>query len=198
MRLPRPPVLLAAVGIAIAVAVTAGLIWLQLRGPGSVASVGGPFALVDQTGAARTDADFRGRWLLIYFGYTYCPDACPTALNDMSIALEQLGAAAGRVTPAFITIDPARDTPARLEDYVTHFHPRLVGLTGSAAAVAAVAKAYRVYFARAPGAAEAAPDYLMDHSSIIYLIDPSGRYVTHFTHNSGPEQIVAGLRKAMG
>ncbi len=162
-------------------------------GPSGIARIGGPFALVDQDGRARTDQDFRGGYMLIYFGYTFCPDVCPTALSDMIAAVDELGPRARRIQPLFITIDPGRDTPNRLKTYVPSFHPRLVGLSGSEAQITAVAKAYRVYYAKA-GDSEAGPDYLMDHSSTIYLMDPEGRYVTHFSHGTGPRQIAERLR----
>ncbi len=162
-------------------------------GSGGIVKIGGPFTLVDHDGRTRGDGDFEGQHLLIFFGYTYCPDVCPTALCDMALALDELGADAARVRPLFITVDPARDTPARLKSYVANFHPRLVGLTGSDQAVTAAAKAYRVYFAKS--SAEAAPgEYLMDHTSIIYLMAPDGRYLTHFTHGMSGEAMAARIR----
>ena len=162
-------------------------------GASGIARIGGPFALVDQDGDSRTDMDFRGRYMMIYFGYTFCPDVCPTALSDMIAAVDELGPLAERVQPVFITVDPARDTPETLKRYVPSFHPRLVGLSGSQAQITAAAKAYRVYYAKADDPA-AGPDYLMDHSSIIYLMDPEGRYVTHFSHGTGPREIAERLR----
>ncbi len=170
--------------------------WRAGGGGAGFARIGGPFTLIDQDGRTRTDADFRGRHMLVYFGYTYCPDVCPTALSDMAIALDEIGADATKVRPVFVTVDPARDTPARLKDYVANFHPRLVGLTGSDDAIARAAKAYRVYYAKARDSGSAA-DYLMDHSSIIYLIGPDGRYVAHFSHGAPAERIVAALRDAL-
>ncbi len=162
-------------------------------GSGGIVKIGGPFTLVDHNGKARGDGDFRGEHLLIYFGYTFCPDVCPTALSDMALALDALGDDAAKVRPVFITVDPSRDTPARLKPYVANFHPRLVGLTGSEAAVAAPAKAYRVYFAKSK--TEAAPgEYLMDHTSIIYLMSPDGRYLTHFTHGITAETMAKRIR----
>lgn len=165
-------------------------------GAGGIARIGGPFALVDQDGAARTDEDFRGRYLMIYFGYTFCPDVCPTALADMAIALDDLGPMAARVQPLFVSVDPARDTPQRLKSYVVEFHPRLIGLTGSDDQVTRAARAYRVYYAKVEDAAAGA-DYLMDHSSIVYLMDPEGRYVTHFGHGTSPETMAERLREAL-
>jgi protein SCO1/2 len=168
-------------------------------GASGVASIGGPFTLVDQTGATRTDADFRGKLMLIYFGYTWCPDVCPTAVQVMSVALDMLGEQGKEVVPILITVDPARDTPSHLAEYVGNFHPRLVGLTGSPEAIRETAKAYRVYYRKAEINAEGEKtgdeDYLMDHSSVVYLMDRDGRYLTHFTHQSQSEDIAAGIRK---
>ncbi len=163
-------------------------------GGGGIVKIGGPFTLVDHDGKTRSDGDFRGEHLLIFFGYTYCPDVCPTALSDMALALDELGDEAAKVRPLFITIDPARDTPERLKTYVANFHPRLVGLTGSQEAVTAAAKAYRVYFAKSKS--EAAPgEYLMDHTSIIYLMGPDGRYLTHFSLGTSAETMAARIRE---
>jgi protein SCO1/2 len=127
-------------------------------------AVGGPFALVDHRGQPVTDEDFRGGWILVYFGYTYCPDICPTGLFNMAQALDDLGPAADDIRPIFVTIDPERDTVEALAQYVNHFHPRLVGLTGTPEQIAETARAYRVYYARAPTAAgqddQEAADYL--------------------------------------
>ncbi|MDR0809641.1 MAG: SCO family protein, partial [Gemmobacter sp.] len=156
--------------------------------PGGI-SLGGPFELVDQTGKPATDRDYAGRWLLIYFGYTYCPDVCPTELGTMAAALDVMGASGDAVTPLLITIDPQRDTPAALADYVSRFHPRLQGLTGTSEQIAAVARRYRVYFARVQR--PEATDYLMDHSSFIYLVGPDGRVRSLFRPEATPEQIAA-------
>ena len=157
-------------------------------------SIGGPFSLVDHEGNAVTDLDFRGQYLLIYFGYTYCPDVCPTALTDMSDALEKLGAEAGKVTPILITIDPVRDTPEHLKEYASFFHPRLRALTGTPQKIAAVAKAYRVYFNRAKQQDSAPDDYLMDHSSAIYLMGPDGTFRFHFSHGTDAEIMARRIR----
>jgi protein SCO1/2 len=128
--------------------------WFGAPSPAARPAVGGPFALVDSEGRAVTDADFRGRFMLVYFGFTYCPDVCPTSLTYIAQALDRLGPDADKVVPVFITVDPERDTPEQLKEYVRHFHPKLVGLTGTPEQIAAAAKAYRVYFAKArvPGA----------------------------------------------
>jgi cytochrome oxidase Cu insertion factor (SCO1/SenC/PrrC family) len=142
------------------------------RGP-----IGGPFALIDHTGKLRTDEDFRGKLLLIYFGYSYCPDVCPTDLQQIGLALEQLGAASEAVQPLFITLDPERDTVAHLAEYVPLFHPRLLGLTGSPEQVQRAALAYKVYYAKYP---PDSPDYVIDHSSFVYLVDQAGKYIGFF------------------
>ena len=186
-------IVLATVFMAIAVAaILAVYVWRE--DGGGIARIGGPFVLVDHTGAERTEADLKGRHALIYFGYSFCPDVCPTALADMLIALDELGPAAARVQPVFITIDPDRDTPAVLKDYIPNFHPRLIGLSGSAAQVGKAARAYRVYYAKVDDP-EAGDNYLMDHSSVIYLMDPDGRYLTHFSHGTGPETMAKRLRE---
>lgn len=186
-------IVLATVFMAIAVAaILAVYVWRE--DGGGIARIGGPFVLVDHTGAERTEADLKGRHALIYFGYSFCPDVCPTALADMLIALDELGPDAERVQPVFITIDPDRDTPAVLKDYIPNFHPRLIGLSGSAAQVSRAARAYRVYYAKVDDP-EAGDNYLMDHSSVIYLMDPDGRYLTHFSHGTGPETMAKRLRE---
>ncbi|MDJ0946485.1 MAG: SCO family protein [Kiloniellales bacterium] len=158
--------------------------------------IGGDFELLDQSGATRTQADFAGRHMLVYFGYTYCPDVCPTSLSIMSQALDLLEAETGsledRVVPLFVTVDPARDDVAALAAYAEHFHPRLVALTGSDAQIAAAAKAYRVYYRKAED--PSVSEYLMDHSSFIYLMGPDGGYVSHFAHNASPQEIAEGLK----
>jgi protein SCO1/2 len=145
-----------------------------------------------------TDATFRGKWLLLYFGYANCPDICPTTLNDIAETLARLGPAADRVQPLFITIDPERDTPAAIGAYVNNFDPRIIGLTGTPAQVAVAAKAYRVYYRKEPPA-DAADGYLMQHSAFIYVVGPDGRYVTLFSplQGQGPEQMAARLRELL-
>lgn len=160
------------------------------------ADIGGAFELVDHTGRVTTDADFRGKYLLVFFGYTYCPDVCPTELAVMGQALDELGDTAEQIQPLFITVDPARDTVERLAEYVPVFHPRLIGLTGSVAQVARAAKAYRVYFREAPQESPEA-DYLMEHSAIVYLMSPAGEYVMHFVFGQGPEKMAELIRKRL-
>ena len=145
--------------------------------------------LVDHLGRDFGLDRLRGRWTLLFFGYTFCPDVCPTTTLDMSQALDALGPAAAQIQPVFITVDPARDTPDELKKFLANFHPSFVGLTGTEAEIQAVAKAYRVYFARAKGAER---DYLMDHTSIVYLMDRDGKFLTHFSMKvRGPEMAEA-------
>ncbi len=167
---------------------------------GGAALVGGPFELVDHTGAARSEKDFLGRYSFIYFGYTFCPDVCPTALWTMSEALDSLAEAApekaAQVVPVFFTVDPERDTVDVLATYVESFRPGFVGLTGSLAQATAAAKAYRVFFRKVEvGEPET---YLMDHSSIIYLMGPDGAYLDHFTHTAQAEDMAKQLAELIG
>jgi cytochrome oxidase Cu insertion factor (SCO1/SenC/PrrC family) len=156
------------------------------------ALVGGPFTLTDHTGKRVTDRDFQGKFLLVFFGFTNCPDVCPTALQVMAAALDKLGPAGERITPVLVSVDPERDTPALLASYVASFHPRLVGLTGTPAEIDAVTKAYRVYFKKVPDPKSTA-GYSMDHSSIIYVMGPDGAYRAHFTHATSPDAMAERL-----
>lgn len=159
------------------------------------APIGGPFELVDQDGRTVTDKDFAGRYRLIYFGYTYCPDVCPVDVQKMAQGLRAFeakdAARAAKVQPIFVTVDPARDTPAVVKEFVAAFHPRLVGLTGSEAQVDGAMKAYRIY-AQKQGA-EGAADYLMDHSTMIYLMGPNGEPISFFGRDASPDKIAADL-----
>jgi protein SCO1/2 len=155
------------------------------------ARVGGPFELIDHKGRPRTDADFRGKLLVLYFGYTSCPDVCPTELQAITLALDKLGAAADAVQPLFITVDPERDTPARLADFVSSFHPRFIGLTGAMPAVRKAALAYRVYFARPVAPAS---NYPVDHTGFIYLVGTDGRYLEFLPPGLAPNEIADAIR----
>ena len=159
------------------------------------AAIGGPFKLIDQNGNTVTNTDLEGKWLLVYFGYTHCPDACPTALNSISLALSDLGAAQKQqVRPVFITIDPARDTSQAMKQYVSAFGAPILALTGSDAAIRQAANEYRVYYAKHP---ESGGDYSMDHTSIIYVMDPKGRFTASFSGEDPPEQMAARLKKLL-
>ena len=210
--LSRSLIALAAVAVVVAAAVAA---WILTPGPGGgsertggQAAIGGPFELVNTQGETVTQADFRGRYMLVYFGFTYCPDVCPSSLMDMSRALDRLAedapAKAERVVPIFITVDPARDDVQAMRDYVANFHPRLVGLTGSQQQVKAAADAFRVYYEKVSpqeyfGSEAAASgteaDYLMAHSSYMLLMGPDGGYITNFKYEAGPAEIAQGLKE---
>ena len=160
------------------------------------APVGGPFELTDQTGHRRTDTDFRGKLVVLYFGYTYCPDVCPTELQSISLALDKLGAMAESVQPLFVTVDPERDTPARLADFVSSFHPRLIGLTGSLADIRKTAIAYRTFFVK--NSASKPGDYSVDHTGFIYLVGKDGRYLGFLPPGSTPDAIADAIRARLG
>lgn len=172
------------------------LVWSR-GDQGTAAMIGGDFTLTDHTGRAVTEETLKGRWSLIYFGYTFCPDVCPTSLSVMSQALDALDpSTAARITPVFVTVDPERDTVEQLALYHESFHPSFLMLTGTPEQVRAAAKAYRVYYRRAES--DSATEYLMDHSSITYLMDPQGRYVTHFGHEATAASMTETLGKTVG
>ncbi len=154
------------------------------------ALIGGPFTLVNQDGKTVTEKDFLGRYMLVFFGFTYCPDFCPTELQVMTAALDQMGEQAKKIQPVFVSIDPDRDTPEVMKSYVENFGGGLVGLTGSAEQVAQAAKAFRVYYAKAGQGA----DYKMDHSTFIYLMGPDGRFVKHFTYTTDAARLAQELK----
>ncbi len=158
------------------------------------ATVGGPFTLTDHKGRRVTDQEWRGKYMLVFFGFTFCPDVCPAALQVSAAALDKLGPKADRVAPLFISVDHERDTPEMLARYVSSFHPRLVGLTGSAEEIAAVTRAYRVYFRKAKDDKSAAA-YTYDHSSIVYLMGPDSKFITHFTHTTSADAMAAGIAR---
>ncbi len=160
------------------------------------ALIGGPFTLIDHTGKRVTEKDFLGHPLLIFFGFTNCPDICPSGLQVMSAALDKLGDKGAKVTPIFITLDAQRDTPEKLAEYVKSFHPRLVGLTGSETELAAAAKAYRVYAQKVSDGATPG-SYTYDHAAIIYLMGADGSFVTHIPHTTNVEQVVSILNKSL-
>ncbi len=155
-------------------------------------SLGGPFRMQDQAGRTVTEADFAGRFMLVYFGFTYCPDVCPTELGTIAAAMDLLEGQEERVVPVFVTVDPERDTAEVMADYVARFHPRMVGLTGNAEQVSAMARAYRVYYAKVTRPEMS--QYLMDHSSFIYLVGPDGRVRALFRPESAPEAIAQAVR----
>jgi len=158
------------------------------------ALVGGPFTLVDPSGKTVTDQNFRGRYMLIFFGYTYCPDICPAELQVMAAALDQLGPKAAKVVPIFITLDPERDTPEAVGAYVKNFGPNIVGLTGSTEAVAAAAKAYRVSFSKFQDE-NSGTNYTIDHSALAYLMGTDGEYITHIPYGTSVAQMLDTLNR---
>jgi protein SCO1/2 len=160
-----------------------------------LAAIGGPFTLVSTKDGNVTNQAYRGKWLLIFFGYTFCPDVCPTALNNISVALEKLGSEADKLQPLFVTVDPQRDTREVLADYLKSFDPRIVGLTGTQAQIDAVIKEYRVYALLQTS--DAGDNYLVSHSAYIYLMDLQGKFVNVIQGSEDGEEIAAWLRKQM-
>lgn len=175
-----------------------GFLWLGGNGgANNPLGIGGAFTLQDGDSRTVTDRDFRGKYMLVYFGYTFCPDVCPTTLAAVADAMDRLGPAAARIQPLFITVDPKRDTPKIVKQYVAAFGPRITGLTGSADEIAKVAREYRVYYAEhrtGPGP----DDYAMDHSSVLYLMSPDGAFVAPVRADQSGEEMATNLRKLMG
>jgi len=166
--------------------------------PGFAASpvtVGGPFSLIEPGGAVVTDAKFRGRWMLVFFGYTSCPSLCPTTLSEIAIALDRLGPEAAKVQPIFITVDPERDTPAVMGEYTGAIDRRILGLSGSGNQIAAVAQKYGAYSDRQPQGAGA--DYSVDHSTYIYVMDPQGKFVRGLRAGMSGDSMADILRQVM-
>lgn len=194
--------LLALIGVIVVAFVVIGVrivVWSgQSTSDGKpIPAIGGPFTLTDQNGKTVSDRDFRNRYMLVFFGYTYCPDVCPTTLSTVSGALDKLGPNfAKKMVPIFITIDPERDRPELMKTYVEAFNPAIQGLTGSPEDIAKVAKEFKVYAAKVKG--DTAENYTMDHSAILYLMGPDGRFIAHFTHGISVDDLVAGLKKHIG
>jgi protein SCO1 len=195
VRTPRLLLLLSAFVAGLA-SVLAVVLIVAGRGPAQVATqvaaIGGPFRLTDQNGRTVTEQDLTGRPFLVFFGFTHCPDVCPTTLSDVSGIMGKLGPDADRVGALFITVDPERDTPDKLKDYLANFDPHLKGLTGDPAAIAAVAKSYRVYMKKVP---LDSGDYTMDHTALVYLMDKQGQFVAPFNLKRRPEDAAADLRR---
>ncbi len=192
--------ILLACALAVMVIATAGLAALSLipsppqTTNSMVGALGGPFTLTAADGRIVTDQTYRGKWVLIYFGYTSCPDACPTALNNMGVALDRLGPEAAALQPVFITVDPKRDTREALAEYLKSFDPHIVALTGSEEQIAAVVKEYRVYVSAHP---ESGGNYTVDHSSFYYLINPEGKFVRVIAGDVSGEELGERLRHWM-
>jgi cytochrome oxidase Cu insertion factor (SCO1/SenC/PrrC family) len=186
-------------------AVAGGALWhlgdlraqrgVQTISTGEQINIGGPFRLTDQNEMIRTEKDFQGKYMLVFFGYTYCPDVCPTTLAVMADALEKMGPLADKVAPVFITVDPKRDTPEKIKSYLASFGPRFVGLTGTSGDIASVAKEYRVYYRDHP--AENGSEYTVDHSGVVYLMDPNGMFVANYSLETSPDDLAADLRKRL-
>jgi protein SCO1/2 len=164
----------------------------ETAGDATLPPIGGPFSLTRADGVRVTDATYYGRILLVYFGYTFCPDACPTTLGVIAEALDRLGPKADAVQPLFISVDPARDTPVVLASYVANFSPRIAGLTGTPEQIAAVAKEYGVYYAR-HDISDVPGGYVLDHSSIVYVMDRQGRFVESFDPETTPDEMTRAL-----
>jgi protein SCO1 len=201
--MPRFPVVLLPF-VLLATMLTAGALWHlgDLRAQRGVQTIsidkvelGGPFTLTDQNGQKRSDSEFRGKYMLVFFGYTFCPDVCPTTLAVMSAALDKMGAGADRIAPIFISVDPDRDKPDVLKAYLSAFGPRIIGLTGTEEEIAATAKAYRVYV---QAHKDEGANYTVDHSGVVYLMDPNGKFIANYSLDTSPDMLAADLLKRLG
>lgn len=170
-------------------------IWVMLpRDVTQPSNVGGPFTMVDQNGKTVTEASFKGEPFLVFFGFTNCPDICPTTLYEMSEVLKRLGPDANKTAALFVSVDPDRDTPEKLKQYVSSFHPRIFALTGSEAQVEAIKKEYRVFAKKVP---LKDGDYTMDHTAVVYLMDKNGRFIAPFNLQRSADEAAADLRKRL-
>ena len=192
-RTIRPLVIVAAFGASLVIGLLV-VLWAMggLRSVTAPAAIGGPFQLTDQSGQTVTDQSLKGRPTLIFFGYTHCPDVCPTTLFEMSEVLKAMGADADRVNAYFVSVDPERDDVGTIKSYLSSFDPHLKGLTGPPAAVADVLREYRVYARKVPSKDG---DYTMDHTALIYLMDRDGRFVSPFNLNRKPEEAATDLKR---
>ena len=159
------------------------------------AAIGGPFLLTDHHGRPRELQEFRGKVVVLYFGYIFCPDVCPTDLVSISNMIEALGPSGETIQPLFITLDPERDTVEQLALYVPHFHPRLVGLTGTLEEIGKLAEYYKIYFKKVP--AREAPHYFLDHSAYIYVLDQQGKYYGTFPPGTSPQRLTAVVEELL-
>lgn len=198
----QPPphrILYAAMGLLIAFFLIGGgaVMWLGSRNSSNPMQIGGPFALENSDGKPVTDKDFRGKFMLVYFGYTFCPDVCPTTLTAVGNAMDKLGPTASKIVPIFISVDPKRDTPEVMKKYVAAFGPSIVGLTGKPDEIAKAAKEYRVYYAEhktGPGPL----DYSVDHSSVLYLMDPKGNFVAPLRADESGDALADKIMRLIG
>ncbi len=194
-RTTRPLIILAAFGASLAVGLLA-MLWMfdGLKGVTAPSAIGGPFRLVDQSGATVTEQNLKGKPTLIFFGFTHCPDICPTALFEMSEVFRAMGKDADRINAYFVSVDPERDTPDAMKQYLSSFDPHLKGLTGDVDAVTRMTTAYRVYSKKVP---LKDGDYTMDHTALVYLMDRDGRFVAPFNLKRPPEQAAADLKRVL-
>lgn len=192
---------LSILGVAVGLGLVAGMTYyisqqsinFNQEGERHLPDLGGPFKLTDQFGHIRTDKEFRGKYMLVYFGYTFCPDICPLGLRNISMAIDLLGLDIDHVVPIFITIDPERDDQESLLSYASTIHSSFVMLTGSQKSIENALKAYNVYAAKAKPDGTMA-DYLMDHSSLVYLMDRDGQLVDYFPHTESPKKIAGRIQ----
>ena len=194
----RRPIIIVAAILAVVVGLGLGFL-IPVGQPGlevSQSFIGGQFEMVNHLGETVTQETFKGRHMLVYFGYTFCPDVCPMELQSVTVALNDMGKTADEITPVFVTIDPERDDVAAVLEYIGFFHPRLVGLTGTPAQVQTITDAFGVFYARARDTGETS-DYLMDHSSLIFLMDEDGQYITHIRTGTSPEVMARLLTDAL-
>ena len=186
------------IGMIVAVAVIPGAIDFLSQRPKTwttgKADIGGSFTMIDHNGREVTDKTFRGDYLLVFFGFTYCPDVCPAALQTVTAAMKRLGPKTQRLQPIFVSVDPDRDKPAVLKEYLSHFDNKIVGLTGTDAQVADMVKTYRAYAKKAP-TGEEANDYTMNHSAFIYFMDDEGSFITHFSPVTSFEKMAERIAK---
>jgi protein SCO1 len=192
-RTTRPLVVIAAFAASLAIGLAVTL-WLVggFRGATAPAAIGGPFQLTDQSGQTVTEKSLVGRPSIIFFGFTHCPDVCPTSLFEMSEVLRAMGPDADKINAYFVSVDPERDTTAAMKDYISSFDPHLKGLTGSSEAIARVISAYRVYAKKIP---LKDGDYTMDHTALIYLMDRDGRFVSPFNLKRTPDEAASDLKR---
>lgn len=194
---PPNRLLYSVIGVLLAVLLVGVGSFLWLGGSPNPGGIGGPFELVNGDGKTVTEKDFRGKYMLVYFGYTFCPDVCPTTLTAVADAMDKLGPAAGKIRTVFITVDPKRDTPAVVKQYAAAFGPSVTGLTGTPEEIAKVAREYRVYYAE-HRTGTGPNDYTMDHSSILYLVGPDGSFIAPIRADQSGDEMAAALKKLMG
>jgi cytochrome oxidase Cu insertion factor (SCO1/SenC/PrrC family) len=197
--LPSRPKLILAAGLILLSILIAALALTTLKpaqmGSGT-ALIGGPFTMVNGRGETVTEKTYAGKYMLLFFGFTHCSDVCPTELQVMSAAFAEMGSTSEAITPIFVTVDPERDTPTVMSDYVKNFHPRLVGLTGTPEQVAAIAKVYHIFYQKVPDPKNPS-DYEMDHSSILYLMGPDGKFIKHFPYTTDAKGLSEALKKVL-